>query len=135
MTDKGDYSRFTHKPFKHYTGVLKQQGRVDLDADWNEANEIAAYLRQIEAQDVIGPCGFPKIGGGFEIGAIPQPSLTDNRVDVDLTISPGRGYIDGILCELEATLVPIAELVNGGSDNPTNVVRLSSLTVDGREFQ
>ena len=37
---KGDFTRFTHDSTKHYTGVLKQQGRVDLDADWNEHVEI-----------------------------------------------------------------------------------------------
>ena len=36
----GDYTRFTFDPKKHYAGVLKQQGRVDLDADWNELVEI-----------------------------------------------------------------------------------------------
>ena len=29
---KGDFTRFTHHPGKHYSRVLKQQGRVDLDA-------------------------------------------------------------------------------------------------------
>ena len=29
----GDYTRFTFKADKHYSGVLKQQGRVSLDAD------------------------------------------------------------------------------------------------------
>ena len=32
----GDYSRKRFNPEKHYQGVLRQQGRVDLDADWNE---------------------------------------------------------------------------------------------------
>ena len=32
----GDYSRRTFHPNKHYTGVLQQQGRVQLDGDWNE---------------------------------------------------------------------------------------------------
>ena len=105
--NRGDYTRFTHKPFKHYTGVLKQQGRVDLDAESIESDEIAAHLRQTQTQDVIGLCGFPETGGGFGISST-QPRLTDGRIDVDLTISPGRGYVDGILCELEATFVPIS---------------------------
>ena len=32
----GDYSRKRFNPENHYQGVLRQQGRVDLDADWNE---------------------------------------------------------------------------------------------------
>ena len=89
---KGDFTRVTFDRKKHYTGVLKQQGRVDLDADWNEYVEMQAYLDQTELQDVIGPCGVPKSGGGFEIGA------TTNG---DLTISPGHFYVNGILCELD----------------------------------
>ena len=54
---KGDFTRLTFDPRKHYTGVLKQQGRVDLDADWNEYVEIRDYLSRTEAQDVIGLCG------------------------------------------------------------------------------
>ena len=33
---KGDFSRITFDPKKHYSRVLMQQGRVQLDADWNE---------------------------------------------------------------------------------------------------
>ena len=37
----GDYSRKRFNPEKHYQGVLRQQGRVDLDADWNEYVDLA----------------------------------------------------------------------------------------------
>ncbi len=88
---KGDFTRFTHRPEKHYTRVLKQQGRVDLDADWNELVEVFTDLERTEAIDVIGRCGVPKTGGGFEV--VPsEPGGTD------LTISRGRIYVDGILC-------------------------------------
>jgi hypothetical protein len=90
---KGDFTRVTFDRKKHYTGVLKQQGRVDLDADWNEYVEMQAYLDQTDLQDVIGPCGVPKSGGGFKIGATPGG---------ELTISPGHFYVNGILCELDA---------------------------------
>src|SRR5215217_6505924 len=131
--NRGDYTRFTHKPFKHYTGVLKQQGRVDLDAESIEADEIAAHLRQTQTQDVIGLCGFPETGGGFGISST-QPRLTDGRIDVELTISPGRGYVDGILCELEAAFVPISKVL---TDSRTQVHRakVPTLTVDGLELQ
>lgn len=90
---KGDFTRFTHDPRKHYTRVLKQQGRVDLDADWNEAVEIFTRRDRIEAIDVIGRCGVPQDSNGFKIDATPDGS--------DLTITPGRIYVDGILCERE----------------------------------
>lgn len=93
---KGDFSRRSFDRKKHYTGVLKQQGRVDLDADWNEAVEIQEYLRRTRARDVIGICGLPKTGGGFGIGGV------NTQNGLDLTISSGRMYVDGILCELDA---------------------------------
>ena len=33
---QGDFTRLTFDRSKHYSSVLKQQGRVALDADWNE---------------------------------------------------------------------------------------------------
>ncbi len=89
---KGDFSRFTFDRRKHYTGVRLQQGRVRLDADWNEQLDIAGYLRRALAQDLIGASGAPTHGGGFEI------QVNDNR----LVISPGRYWVDGILCENDA---------------------------------
>ncbi len=90
---KGDFTRFTFDPRKHYTRVLKQQGRVDVDADWNEAEEIQTHLGRTQAVDVIGRCGVPAGSNGFRIergagGAV-------------LTVAPGRMYVDGILCQLE----------------------------------
>ena len=93
-----DISRVTFDPKKHYVGVVMQQGRVQLDADWNEQQAIYQHRNETEALDVIGQCGVPQAGGGFRIGFTPD--------NTDLTISPGRMYVDGILCELnEATPV------------------------------
>ncbi len=88
---KGDFTRSTFKPDKHYSSVRMQQGRVQLDADWNEQMDINSYRIETETLDIIGPCGVPwsKDGGGFKIGTTSD----------DLTISPGRIYVDGILCE------------------------------------
>jgi hypothetical protein len=92
---KGDFTRVTFDQKKHYTGVLKQQGRVDLDADWNEYVAIQDHLDQTETQDVVGPCGVPKSGGGFEISA-GSGGLVN--------ISRGHIYVDGILCEAEKAI-------------------------------
>lgn len=93
---KGDFTQFSFKPKNHYTQVRKQQGRVDLDADWNEYQDIQEYLAETIHTDVIGPCGAPKIGGGFKIESVASGGS-------DLTFSTGRIYVDGILCELENT--------------------------------
>jgi hypothetical protein len=86
---KGDFSRETFNARKHYAGVLMQQGRVQLDADWNEQTSIVRYRAEIEAADVIGACGAPEAAPGFEIA-------TDGT---QLLIGAGRFYVDGILCE------------------------------------
>jgi hypothetical protein len=92
---KGDFSRFTHDETKHYNRVLKQQGRADVDADHNEQAEIAAHLDASRITDVVGRTGFPRDSNAFAITAAPE--------NTDFFIQPGRGYVDGILCELEGT--------------------------------
>jgi photosystem II stability/assembly factor-like uncharacterized protein len=62
---KGDFSRQTFSPEKHYSGVRLQQGRAHLDADWNEQVDIEAYRDAATTRDVIGPAGAPFDGGGF----------------------------------------------------------------------
>lgn len=88
---KGDFTRSTFRPEKHYSGVRLQQGRVQLDADWNEQIDITAHRVETEAADVIGACGAPLDAAGFALtgGAIPA-------------IGAGRYYVNGILCENEA---------------------------------
>lgn len=87
----GDYSRKTFDRKKHYRGVLIQQGRVQVDADWNEQLAIELYRTETEAKDVIGLCGVPKSGDAFKI----------TTSGGDLFITPGRIYVGGLLCESE----------------------------------
>lgn len=121
---KGDFSRKTDDRTKHYSGVLMQQGRVQLDADWNEQLAINQHRAQTEAADVIGPGAAPLTDGGFKIG------FTDSFTD--LSISPGRIYVDGILCEMEATSIPIPS-----SNFPPQGTSVTApvWSVDEREFQ
>jgi hypothetical protein len=88
---KGDFSRKTFNRRKHYNGVQMQQGRVQLDADWNEQQEINRHRNETEAADVVGPRGAPKTAPGFQV--TPNGS--------DLRISAGHFYLDGMLCENE----------------------------------
>jgi hypothetical protein len=90
-----DCSRFPFQPWKDYLGVIMQQGRVQLDADWNEW--VAELGRRLQAgtMDVLGPAEAGRAvvpsttPGGFEITA--QPG--------DLDIGVGRVYVDGLLVE------------------------------------
>src|SRR5215470_17775122 len=118
----GDFSRQTFDPSKHYSGVLMQQGRVQLDADWNEQVAIQQHRTAAEATDVIGACGVPKANNGFKIDITPDGQ--------DLTIAAGRMYVDGLLCELEATPIPIT-FVPGSPDQ----VAVPTLIVDGQPLQ
>ncbi|WP_298734418.1 DUF6519 domain-containing protein [uncultured Chitinophaga sp.] len=95
----GDYSRKIFNRQKHYSGVLMQQGRVQLDADWNEQLDIQQYRTHTESIDVIGSSGVPKKGDGFKISVLPGGT--------DLLIAPGRLYVSGLLCELDPAMPPV----------------------------
>ena len=116
---KGDFSRKTFVAEKHYAGVLMQQGRVQLDADWNEQLAIQRHRDYTEAEDVIGPCGAPKHDAGFLV----QPTLDGQ----DLIVSPGRFYVHGRLCELEST--PVAASYQSALE-----ITVSLWNVDGADF-
>ncbi|MEO7599080.1 MAG: DUF6519 domain-containing protein, partial [Opitutus sp.] len=88
---KADNSRNTFRPDQHYRDVVKQQGRVDVDADWNEQQAINVRRTETEAIDVIGRTGAPLHAAGFGVTA-------DGAT---LRIGAGRFYVDGILCENE----------------------------------
>lgn len=92
---KGDFARVTFDPRRHYSQVFRQQGRVSLEADWNEQGAIQLHLLRTLAMDLVGACWAA--GDGFKI-TVPaeQSSLAGWQ------LSPGRFYVDGILCENEA---------------------------------
>src|SRR6478609_2781933 len=88
---KGDFTGIRRWPAKHYASVRMQQGRVQLDSDWNDQIEIQEHLDRSQALDVIGPAGGPKgENGGFRVELKPDGT--------DLTISPGRFWLGGLLC-------------------------------------
>jgi hypothetical protein len=106
---KGDFSRSTYQPRKHYRSVLMQQGRVQLDADWNEQLDIEQHVIETSTIDTIGLSGVPDTGGGFRV---------DARQDgADLLISAGRMYVDGILCENETPIAYEEQFANDFPDN------------------
>ena len=90
---KGDFTRDSFDPRRHYTGVLMQQGRVQLDADWNEQGAIARWHLRSALADIIGPAGGPAGNVGFAV--IPPGAGANNG----FSIGVGRYYVNGILCE------------------------------------
>src|SRR5262245_44282410 len=85
-----DISRQRFNPVKDFSSVLMQQGRVQLDADWNEWNEILDRRWRSETIDIIGRCVVPlETITGFEI------KLSTGS----LTIGRGRIYVHGLQAE------------------------------------
>jgi hypothetical protein len=86
----GDYSRKRFNPENHYQGVLRQQGRVDLDADFNEQIDILDRRWRAETIDVVGRCGVPsETPDAFKI----------QKLSNQVTVGQGRIYVDGLLAE------------------------------------
>ena len=52
---KADLTRLTFRTDKHYRSVRMQQGRVQMDADWNEQQDILNHRIETETEDTLGP--------------------------------------------------------------------------------
>jgi hypothetical protein len=99
---KGDFTRFTFNKDKRFTRVLKQQGRVDLDSDWNEQTAIEEYQDVTRTRDVIGPSGAPRVPFPGSPGG--RGSFAVYFEGGKLRLAPGRMYVDGLLCELDGAV-------------------------------
>jgi Family of unknown function (DUF6519) len=113
----GDFTRNTFDPAKHYSRVLMQQGRVTLDADWNEQTAILLHYLRTLTRDVFGSHAGPSADLGFEIiGNLVDPALQNKLaplnlgadrhqvvknaiLDGDVLIGKGRYYVNGLLVE------------------------------------
>lgn len=87
---KGDLSRNIHSPDKRYTSVRLQQGRVSLDADWNEQADIVQREIRERMRDTAGdgaPAGLNENGYRISVSGS------------DLSIGPGRYYVAGVAVE------------------------------------
>jgi len=90
-----DNSRFTFDPWNDYAGVVMEQGRVQLDSDWNEW--LAEILRRIQAGtlDTLGHAVYPSTTPfAFQITA-----STSSGGANTISIGCGRMYLDGLLAE------------------------------------
>ena len=118
----GDFTRMTFEPERHYSRVMMQQGRVALDADWNEQTSILLHYLRALTRDVFGPHAGPAADLGFELIGQPMtasqlqarfPGLDSARAGVlssaldegDIVICPGRYYVDGIMVENDRPLL------------------------------
>jgi hypothetical protein len=111
---KGDFSRMTHRPAEGYSRVLMQQGRVQLDADWNEQAAIFLDLVQRLQLDLFGPaagpadrCGFGLLTSESTLTAATKAQVkaalgTDTIPENEMVFLPGRYYVGGLALDLAA---------------------------------
>jgi hypothetical protein len=119
---KADLTRRSYDPAKTFSRVLMQQGRVQLDADWNEQAAITLHGMRRLAMD-LGGQAWTSDGGFLPLG-LPIGPVTD-----DVAFSPGTFYVDGVLCENQST--PVALTLEA---NSPNVLGVAQWTVDDQAF-
>jgi hypothetical protein len=73
-------SRETFNELKNYLGVYMQQGRVILDSDWNENQDIAVSFTRRMGREALGD-GSPNRGFAIDPVFPPPPSLILSQVD------------------------------------------------------
>ena len=104
---KGDFSRDTFDPLNNFSRVLLQQGRVQLDADFNEQASILLYMLRRLTADIVGPYA---IAGGPDAFRV---AVEGNAANRRLVAGGGRAYVGGYLVE-----VPDRELIFTGELEP-----------------
>lgn len=87
---KTQISRDSFRPGANYAGVYLQQGRMIVDADWNEASAIANARLEAALRDALAS-GAPRSGGLAIIAA-----------GGGFAIRPGALYVDGVPARLDA---------------------------------
>jgi hypothetical protein len=113
---KNQISRDSFHPEQHYSGVYLQQGRMILDADWNELSDIQKARLMDALRDAISGTnttggaiagGAPRVGG-LKVYADPPDST-------NILIQPGTLYVEGVAARLGAA-APLA--VNAQPEYP-----------------
>lgn len=93
-----DNSRYTFDPRNDYSGVVMEQGRVQVDADWNEWLAEISRRTRAEALDTLGD----SLGRGVYPATTPfafHLSASQDSKGNHLAIGSGRMYVDGLLAE------------------------------------
>src|SRR3970040_1532914 len=99
---KGDFSRNTFEPQKNYRAVRMQQGRVLLDADWNEMVDIVNDQHTAALRNIIGAHGG--LGDGLKVTFADQVTTrTGENAIPDLYLHAGQYYANGYSCMLAET--------------------------------
>ncbi len=88
-----DRARVTYDPKQQYRSVVMQQGRVTLEADWNESVQITEEGIREHSLQIIGRCGTPD--NGYQI--LPGGNY-------NFSVGEGSMYVDGLRAFLPYTI-------------------------------
>jgi Family of unknown function (DUF6519)/IPT/TIG domain len=98
----GDRARVSYDPSRKWRGLIAQQGRVTVEADWNEAAAIDRDADRLRTLDIVGPFGTPDQGYGIT-------SAPAGGTPGDLIIGPGTLYLGGERLDLDAPVTYSAQ--------------------------
>ncbi len=114
---RGDFTRDTFDPDRHYSRVLMQQGRVQLDSDWNE--QVSIFTNDIRTLicGIIGPHAAPRDPQYGDMGTEsfrvkPEPDDEPKR----FYVAQGCYYVNGLLCHNAGDHYPVDEDFRFDSD-------------------
>lgn len=99
----GDFTRDTFRPARHYHQVLRQQGRVGLDADHNEQSAIDLRRDETCLLDLVGDCGGPADHAAFRL-------ITDPTTLSDAHYAALRSWVGDQVSLNPQPLPPLANL-------------------------
>jgi len=100
-----DFSKVRFNPTLNYAGVELQQGRVLLDADFNELTQLLDRRLRALAGDVLGRA---------TVGANTPDAFKLSLVAGALHIGRGRLYVDGLLAENHGSGTPAYDALMAG---------------------
>ena len=119
----GDFSVFNDR--RSYSAVLLQQGRVQVDADWNEQGAIEngrswGIFQFAFDPSVIRLAGTRGIVGGLAVGSATGDGTLGGDQEVTLHLSPGVGItaFGTIIAFEDPTLIDYFRLLVGCPDEP-----------------
>lgn len=89
-----DRARISYDYNQQYRGVVAQQGRVTLEADWNEAQQIASEELREETLDFVGPSGTSD--NGYEVIDYKVIDPKNPSAPFDFAARNGTMYVGGV---------------------------------------
>ncbi len=117
-----DISRVRFDPLRDFAGVVLQQGRLLLDADFNELVALLDRRLRAETSDLTS---FGPDPGHAGVAWVPRQTPDGFLVTLsggDLFIGRGRMYVDGLLAENHGIELdgfdPLLSEITGNADMP-----------------